>query len=59
MTIEQNNIKKNQDDRVMYDWAPGNGIQYYDHQFCQHFFQTDSPSTTIKYVGEYDILETM
>jgi len=57
-TIEQNNIKKNQDDRIMYDWAPGNGIQYYDHKFCQHFFQTVHQFYD-KYVGEYDILETI
>jgi len=57
-TIQQSDIKRNHDDRVMYDWAPANGIHYYDHSLCVEFFQTVHTNYD-KYVSEFDILETV
>jgi hypothetical protein len=58
-TYFQNSIHKNSDDRVMYDWAPGNTVFYQDTEICKHFYDGIHKVYTEHYSQKYNVLTTL
>jgi hypothetical protein len=56
-TIHNNNISRNSDDRVMYDWSPHFEMNYNGHDIAAEFYGTVDKCYQ-EYADKYDILKT-
>jgi len=58
ITFHENSIGKNADDRVMYDWSPGNQTYHMDPSLVEHFYKGIHAAYE-KYAEKYDILKRL
>jgi hypothetical protein len=55
---EQRGMKRNSDDRVMYDWAPHNNMHYYHHDVCTEFF-AKLHNCYLQYADKYESIKDL
>jgi hypothetical protein len=58
LTLYQNSIGKNEDDRIMYDWSPGNQTYHHDWPLVEHFYK-GIHEVYKEYAKKYDILNRL
>lgn len=56
LTYFQNDIHKNSDDRIAYDWAPSSQVYYQNTNFIKHFYEVLSDVYKNHYSQKYNIL---
>lgn len=57
-TYIQNNIRKNSDDRVMFEWSNGNTITHHDPVIIEPFYKKLNEVYENEYMEKYNILTT-
>ena len=57
VTFSMDSIRKNQDDRIVFDWAHTQGVYNYDFGLCKHFFERLHHFYTEEYMKKYSMLE--
>lgn len=58
-TLFQNNIHKNEDERIVLDWAPTANMFYQEFNICQHFYEVIHKHYVEHYAEKYSILKTL
>lgn len=59
ITYFQNDITKNSDDRIMYDWSVHNQMHHQDPILVNHFYEVLNYYYKEQYLPKYNILKTL
>ena len=57
VTYKQDNIIKNQDERLVFDWAHTQGQYHYDFSLCNYFYKKLHEVYTTEYMEKYSMLK--
>lgn len=57
ITNLQNDIGKNSDERIVFDWAHTQNVFHYDFGLCKYFYDRMNEVYTNQYVEKYDMLK--
>ena len=57
VTYNQNRLKSNQDERIVFDWAHTQKQYHYDFHLCDYFYQKLHETYTLDYQEKYQIYE--
>lgn len=57
ITNLQNDIGKNSDERIVFDWAYTQGQYHYDFNICKHFYSRINELYVTRYAEKYDMLK--
>ena len=57
VTYNQNDIQKNSDNRIVFDWAHTQNQYHYDFSLCDYFYQTLHQVYTEQYMDTYSMLK--
>jgi len=57
ITNLQNDIGKNSDERIVFDWAHTQNTFHYDFGLCKYFYDRMNEIYTTQYVEKYDMLK--
>tara|TARA_B100001287_G_scaffold171285_1_gene144167 strand:- start:1685 stop:2263 length:579 start_codon:yes stop_codon:yes gene_type:complete len=57
VTYNQNRLKSNQDERIVFDWAHTQKQYHYDFHLCDYFYQKLHETYTLDYQEKYQMLK--